>query len=268
MPETAPGERRDLPAELQHRVGLLSRRSAWEKSLPVALGIALVAMGLSLLLRSGILRFDVHAALFFGGLACVFLLAWFAAERARSATAQQFETVAESVKRHLSTEQALRDPLTGAYNRAALQELSRTILRRAERFGEPVTVAVLDLDHFHELNSIHGHIAGDLALVEFARILHSSTRGSDVVARYGGDEFVLMLSETPLAGAQVVINRLFDRVDKRNKQLSDGQIPLAFTAGAAQVEKGMDFSDLFREADFDLLRRKAARPKPAGTATR
>ena len=86
--------------------------------------------------------------------------------------------------------------LTGVYNRAALLESASYYINRAARTGEPLALIVMDLDRFHELNNKFGHTAGDLALASFAHVLQGSTRGSDVAARYGGDEFVLLLADT------------------------------------------------------------------------
>ncbi len=247
----------------------MERRSPWEMGLLAALGVALVAMLVYALLLRTDLQVNVRApgSIFFAALTLLLLLAWLAQDRARRAHIAQFQMITEVLHRHLGTEQALRDALTGVYNRAALDELSERYLRRADRSDLPLTLVVLDLDYFHELNSTYGHIAGDLALAEFAHTLQSSTRGSDVLARYGGDEFVLLLAETPRAGAEVVIRRVQDRVRTRNAQLSEGQIPLNFTVGVAGFQKGMDFTELFRQADLDLLQRKAQRQgTPQATA--
>lgn len=259
-----------VPEQLRQRLAGMERRTAFEIGLALALGVALLGMLISALTsaREFQMNFRSPATVFFAVLVLVLLLAWLAQDRAKRARISAFQLMAEMLHRHLRTEQALRDPLTGAYNRAALQELSARYLSRADRSRENLALVVLDLDDFHDLNSRHGHIAGDVALVEFAHILHSSTRGSDIVARYGGDEFILLLGETPLAGATVVINRVKERVATRNAQLAQGQVPLAFTAGAAVFQKGMDFVTLFREADYDLLQRKAGRRRTAQTADR
>jgi diguanylate cyclase (GGDEF)-like protein len=260
IPELQPNPP-DLPEEIRGELQQMQRRTPWETGLAVALGMALVGMVFSAAASRWEFRahVDLSGPIFFAVLAGLLLVAWLVQERSKRAHANHYQTVAEVLHRHLRSEQAMRDPLTSAYNRAALQEFSARYLRRAERGGEPLALALFDLDNFHDLNNKYGHIAGDLALAEFVHVLQSSTRGSDVVARYGGDEFVVLLAETPRGGADIVVRRVEERLAKRNKQVTEGQIPFTASSGTGTFEKGMDFERLFQAADLDLLRRKAER---------
>lgn len=251
----------ELPEEIRRELQRMQSRSPWEIGLAAALGAALLGMLVSAVFGRGEfqIQFSAPGTVFFAALALLLLVAWLVQERAKRAHVYQYQTVAEVLHRHLRSEKAMRDPLTSAYNRAALQEFAGRYLRRAERGSEPLALALFDLDNFHDLNNKFGHIAGDLALAEFVHTLQASTRGSDVVARYGGDEFVIMLAETPRSGADIVVHRVEERLRKRNTQLTEGQVPLSASAGTAAYEKGMDFEKLFRVADLDLLRRKADR---------
>jgi diguanylate cyclase (GGDEF)-like protein len=105
-------------------------------------------------------------------------------------------------------EQARLDPLTQLPNRQAFQEQLTAELSRARRFRRPLSVLVLDCDGFKSLNDQHGHTAGDAALRKVADTLRSSVREYDIVARYGGDEFVLVLPEADVADAETVAERL------------------------------------------------------------
>ncbi|MFS2027384.1 diguanylate cyclase [Massilia sp. CT11-137] len=103
-----------------------------------------------------------------------------------------------------------RDPLTGCYNRRFLQKgLLNAELERTRRYGTPLSVVLCDLDHFKRINDTYGHAAGDQVLADFAGLLLSLTRDTvDSVVRYGGEEFLLVLPQTDLAGAQTLAERI------------------------------------------------------------
>jgi diguanylate cyclase (GGDEF)-like protein/PAS domain S-box-containing protein len=93
-------------------------------------------------------------------------------------------------------EQAIRDPLTGAFNRRYLIETLDRELAHASRHGSPISLVMIDADHFKNINDTFGHQAGDLALQRLVQLIERHTRKSDVVCRYGGEEFVVLLPET------------------------------------------------------------------------
>jgi two-component system, cell cycle response regulator len=103
---------------------------------------------------------------------------------------------------------SLTDPLTGLWNYRYLRESLRREVERASRFGRMLTVLVLDLDHFKEVNDTYGHAAGDAVLVEFARRLRAGLREVDLAFRQGGEEFVVLLPETDAYGGAIVAERL------------------------------------------------------------
>ena len=120
-----------------------------------------------------------------------------------SAVVGQRSRVTEALQDALRelAEQAIRDPMTGLHNRRFLREFLARELIRARRAGTGLAVIMMDLDHFKHINDTFGHDAGDLVLMEVSRLLKSSIRGSDMVCRFGGEEFVFVLTDATLASA-------------------------------------------------------------------
>ena len=103
---------------------------------------------------------------------------------------------------------ATRDALTGLLNRRAFDSMLREEVLRSRRFNHPLSLVIVDLDHFKAVNDTHGHPAGDAVLVEASRRLEAEVRGIDRVARIGGEEFAILLMETPENEAFIVAQRL------------------------------------------------------------
>ena len=144
------------------------------------------------------------------------------------------EYSAQMVLKNLS----VRDPLTGCYNRRYLHEqLLETEISRAQRYRLSLTVIMCDLDHFKEVNDTYGHYGGDAVLQRFAALLQSMTRDSiDSVVRYGGEEFLLILPETDLAGGQLLAERLRQNL-AATPVAHDGQrIAVTASFGVASVD--------------------------------
>ena len=113
--------------------------------------------------------------------------------------------------------QSVRDPLTGLFNRRYMEEAFERELLRAERTEKPVSVLMIDLDHFKQFNDSFGHDAGDLLLREIGSLFRSQIRGGDVACRYGGEEFLLILAETKLSVA-------VERAERLRQQVRDLQV--------------------------------------------
>ncbi len=146
---------------------------------------------------------------------------------------------------------ARTDPLTGLWNRRAWEETLTSEEERCRRFGHPAAVLAIDLDHFKEVNDRYGHAEGDMTLVSLARCMESSVRGDDFAARFGGEEFALLLREGGEEGAAAVIERLRDLWENTN--------PLTtFSAGIAVRRSNESISQAFRRADAALYAAKNA----------
>lgn len=155
---------------------------------------------------------------------------------------------------------SLTDPLTGLANRRQLEvHLAREFA--AARRGRPLSIVLFDVDRFKEFNDTEGHVAGDKALRAIARILAEETRAMNLAARYGGDEFLVVLSDTGEEGAHQHAGRIHQGV-ARDPELSSMAITLS--SGMATFEPEMDrIEDLIRAADQNMYRAKAAARKPS-----
>jgi diguanylate cyclase (GGDEF)-like protein len=152
-------------------------------------------------------------------------------------------------------QEAVLDPLTGIYNRRLLDDRLSGEMARSERHNCPLTVVAFDLDGFKPINDQYGHAAGDLVLKSFADRLKRITRGSDVAARTGGDEFLLILPDCRPNQVERVLDRLKGvRVPVGNNDLSFG-----FSVGCAEYQPGEAIRDLLERADQELYRDKRAR---------
>jgi len=141
-------------------------------------------------------------------------------------------------------EQAMRDELTGLYNRHYVQEWFSLELRRAQRHGRPVGAVMLDIDHFKRFNDTFGHEAGDLVLRELAGVLKRFARQSDVASRYGGEEFLVLLPECPLEAALRKAEQLREEVAKLKLEHNNRAL------GSVTVSIGVAaFPDHAREAE-------------------
>jgi two-component system cell cycle response regulator len=154
---------------------------------------------------------------------------------------------------------ATSDPLTGLFNRGYVEDRFSIELSRARRYGQVLTLAVIDADRFKALNDTHGHSVGDMVLRKLASLLRSSFRQSDTAARYGGEEFVVLLPETDLQAAQKKVDALRELVAGTAFPLSPKGQPLRVTISAGLAcfpQDGNDEAELFATADERLFQAK------------
>lgn len=155
-------------------------------------------------------------------------------------------------------ELATRDPLTGVLNRRAFHEQLVQEMARAKRHGTPLCLAMLDLDHFKQLNDRLGHLGGDQALLQFARQCQQQARSTDGFARFGGEEFVLLLPHTSLSEAQEVLQRLHQNVSRQPCAYLQQRYHLGYSTGLAELREDDSADSLLKHADQALYAAKAA----------
>ena len=148
------------------------------------------------------------------------------------------------------------EPKTGLYNRRHFEAALGQELGRAGRFDRHLALLMIDVDHLRETNNLHGHVAGDRALVGVAESLRRATREYDVAARFGGDEFCVLLPETDLDGALVVAERMRALVEESSR---GGDVPVTVSIGVvAHRGPGLEAEELIAVADRAAYEAKAS----------
>lgn len=154
-------------------------------------------------------------------------------------------------------ELATRDELTGLINRRHMQELLQQEHRRSARSGQSFCVAMIDIDHFKAVNDRHGHAVGDEVLRAMARESQAAIRLSDVIGRWGGEEFVLLLSDTRVPSARSGVERMCGRVAGMSVLLAAGEVRITLSAGLAEHRAGETVAQTLDRADRALSEAKA-----------
>lgn len=156
---------------------------------------------------------------------------------------------------------AIMDPLTEIFNRRAFFDVANREIVRSVRYHNPFSVIMIDLDRFKQTNDTYGHPAGDAVIKEAVRLIKLNLREIDTFARYGGDEFIILLPETGLVGGQKVADRIMKAGDSAIYTYKDFAIPVAFSAGVAEYifDVDHDIDDVITRADEELFRVKKIR---------
>ena len=172
--------------------------------------------------------------------------------QARTAELQEKNRELERLNKELEY-QASRDALTGAYNRMKFDTLLEEEIRRCSRYPRPVTLAMLDIDYFKEINDRHGHAMGDSALRQFVALVIEHIRECDVLARWGGEEFMILFLETPLEESQAVAEKIRQKIESHS---FDGFGNMTCSFGITQMQDGDDFNSLNKRVDEALYHAK------------
>ncbi|PYV14834.1 MAG: diguanylate cyclase response regulator [Acidobacteria bacterium] len=160
--------------------------------------------------------------------------------------------------REAMTERATHDALTGVWNRAAILDILAREFHRSGREGRPLSIMMLDLDHFKHINDTRGHQAGDRVLKEAAERVLSVLRAYDALGRYGGEEFLVIAPGCEPAPAMNLAERIRGSVIDASIQTSSGPIPVTLSLGLVNLAADRDPEALLRRADQALYRAKNA----------
>lgn len=172
----------------------------------------------------------------------------------------EMEQEAQQFREHIEEQRqkSLLDPLTGLPNRAAWSERLDLEVARRQRYGGQLLLAVLDVDHFKRINDGYGHQAGDRVLKIIAGELSKRLRKTDFIARFGGEEFVLLIPATPLEGGVQLLETLRAAIEACPFHFKGEPVTITFSAGIAEFRNGEATEVTFERADQALYRAKGA----------
>lgn len=153
---------------------------------------------------------------------------------------------------------AMTDELTGIHNRRQIQAEAKTMLQQAKSLEQPLSLLIIDIDHFKQINDGWGHQAGDRVLIAVASSISGSLRSLDRVGRNGGEEFLALLPDTLLAEAVEVAERVRQQVEELKVTELPAEHPVRVSIGCAQLREGESLSELIHRADEAMYSAKRA----------
>ncbi len=152
---------------------------------------------------------------------------------------------------------ATMDSLTEVYNRAAMEKLIEKEIDRSKRYELPMSLLLIDLDHFKKVNDTYGHQVGDFALKKLVQTITEVLRDPDSLGRFGGEEFLILLPETDLVKGNIAAERVREIVEKTPIKAGSNEFNITLSIGLATLNHEMDdFQELFRRADLGLYKAK------------
>lgn len=251
-------------ARVGQQLSQLEKRD-WELWLIVSLTGVLVATGLAAILfpaaflKRDNMHFEVTVSrpLATGLFILLALLNTYLVTKRLEIRRLREKLLSSTIQQELLRQQSFTDPLTEIYNRRSLEEIAGRFISHARRLKNPLSLLLVDVDRFKDVNTTFGHLTGDVVLADTAALLKSSVRGSDAVFRYGGDEFVIILADTSGLGAAKVIERIRACLLDWNRAGSLDGFELSLSIGISEWSDGMTLDELLDAADRQMYAAKA-----------
>ncbi|PPD35495.1 MAG: GGDEF domain-containing protein [Methylomonas sp.] len=157
---------------------------------------------------------------------------------------------------HQALQMAYSDPLTKTYNRAAFNDTLMREMKRANRCQQNLSLIFVDIDHFKFINDVHGHDCGDLALASVANWIKDSLRATDIVFRYGGEEFVIVLTDTDLDGARTIAERVRHGIESHTLAYGMDVLNITASLGVSCLNEQDDMEKFVKRADTAMYQAK------------
>lgn len=253
--------------ELSKQMRSMEGRDAQLWSIGLLISLVVAAGFIALILPNwmwgmGVLRMEGRylPQLIFGFIVLIILFNAYIIEQRRTLSRTRDQLLFELIRREAAEQLSLVDPLTETYNRRFLDEVVKKETHRADRHGIDLTFLMIDVDQFKTVNSRFGHLVGDKLLKEVADILKNTFRASDTVLRYGGDEFMVILTETNEMQAQLAVARLLKRIAQWNRENAGAGYEMSLSCGLAAYLKGSNPQDVIQAADQRMYLHKARQP--------
>ncbi len=239
----------------------------WELWMIVSLTCLLVSAGMIAILFPAAflgnekLHFEISVSrpLLIGLVILIALLNIYLASKRLEIRRTREELISKTIQNELIRQQSFTDPLTEIYNRHSLDEMAGRFISHARRLKSPLTLLLIDVDRFKEVNTRFGHLTGDVVLADIAALLKGSVRGSDAVFRYGGDEFLVILVDTSAASTGSVVKRIREGLLDWNRGKNLEGFELSMSIGVAEWSEGQTLDELLDSADREMYADKADR---------
>lgn len=240
----------------------------WSIAILVAVTIAggLMAVALPNMWLRESLRLEARylPTLLMGFIVLVVLANIYLLDQRRQIKRARLQVFQQLFRAEVAERDARMDPLTDCFNRRCLDPLLLKEMKRASRMSTPISVAVIDLDNFRDVNSKYGHVQGDSILKTMVELIKNTLRASDTIVRYGGDEFVCILPEANEHQAQCAMGRVMNSIAKWNVKHEVPGYEMSLSWGVAQYENGMSPPDLVDRADSKMYEAKHRGRVPVG----
>jgi diguanylate cyclase (GGDEF)-like protein len=262
-PQAAVSGSKTVLATLGEQLSNLEKRD-WELWLIVSVTGVLVSAGFlalcfpSVFLNDDSLHLDLTLSrpLFIGLIALIVLMNFYLISRRFELRRVRETVISTTIQSELVRLQSFLDPLTEVYNRRSLDDLATRHIRYAQRTKTRLTFLMIDIDKFKDVNTRFGHMTGDLVIREVAAILKNSVRGSDIVVRYGGDEFLIILPDTSTTGAVIVVNRIKESVQNWSGDNNLKRLSLSVSIGISEWNEGETLDSVLNDSDQDMYSEK------------